>query len=195
MTDTITDVTTTVTSAEDMKAEARNDNRVHIGYLAGVHEDGSKCSACLRFDAANIPSMREHGEKSEIVRIELQLSYEAFNTFAESMGGTLSSVTDENGNPKILMNIGGKSFPASTPTLFAYTVDNAGQVRITDVFTGQGSFGAWLTNVENMQPEARLSSAMETARAQALAALSDGKSTGSTVPNYNSGPQVVAARG
>lgn len=193
MTDTITDVSTTVTSAEGMKAEARNDNKVHIGYIAGVHEDGSKCSACLRFDAANIGTMREHGEKSEVVRIELELSYEAFNAFAESMGGTLSSVTDENGNSRAFMNIGGKSFPASTPTLFAYTVDGGGQVRITDVFTGQGSFGAWLTNVESMQPEARLSSAMETARAQALAALSDGKSTGSTVPNanYNSGPQVM----
>lgn len=184
MTDTITDVTTTVTSAEDMKAEARNDNRVHIGYLAGVHPDGTKCSGCVRFDAANIPTMREHGKKSEIVRIELPLTREAFSEFAQSMGGTLEGST---------MNIGGKSFPASTPTLFAYTVDSSGQVRITDVFTGQGSFGAWLTNVENMQPEARLSSAMETARAQALAALSDGKPTGTITQNYNAGTTTPSA--
>lgn len=39
--------------------------------------------------------------------------------------------------------------------------------------------------------EAGLVNAMQLARAQALAALRDGKPTGATVPNYNAGPEAV----
>ncbi|MBX9726496.1 MAG: hypothetical protein K2X09_04450 [Rickettsiales bacterium] len=142
MTDSIADITKLVTSPASMKAEARNDGKVHIGYISGEHEDGSKCSACVAFDAAQKATIRSHRGRSEVVQIELPLTGEAFGAFAKGMGGSL----DKSG-----MHIGGQTFKAQTPTLFAYTVDSKGQVHISNVIQGSDAienFGTWLNDVE-----------------------------------------------
>lgn len=142
MTDSIADVTKLVTSPASMKAEARNDGKVHIGYISGVHEDGSKCSVCVAFDATHKAAIRSHRGRSEVVQIELPLTGKAFGDFAKGMGGLL----DKSG-----MHIGGQTFDAATPTLFAYTVDSKGQVHISSVIQGSDAienFGTWLNDVE-----------------------------------------------